>query len=246
MNETEWLSAIDPAPMVAFLQNRSSRKRRLLMGACCRRVERHLPAQNTRAFIEVSDQFADGLVTIDQLRTAYWNSSNPENPLSPEYPYRDRWRQVSAAEGSVRGLSHNLDLGHLVEAQNVTAAEAGVETDLVTDLHTPDAERERLTAEFHARYNAAVAPERLAQVDLIRDIFGNPFRPVALSPEWRTSTAIALAQTMYDSRDFSAMPILADALQDANCTDDAILTHCRGPGPHVRGCWVVDACLSKS
>jgi hypothetical protein len=50
---------------------------------------------------------------------------------------------------------------------------------------------------------------------------------------------------MYDSRDFSAMPILADALQDAGCTDEAILTHCRGPGPHVRGCWCVDLVLNK-
>ncbi len=81
---------------------------------------------------------------------------------------------------------------------------------------------------------------------LIRDIFGNPFRPVTFLPEWRTSTVLALAQQMYDSRDFSAMPILADALQDAGCEDETILTHCRGPGPHVRGCWCVDACLSRS
>ena len=80
---------------------------------------------------------------------------------------------------------------------------------------------------------------------LIRDIFGNPFRPVSLSPEWRTSTAVALAQQMYDSRDFSAMPILADALQDAGCDNADILDHCRGPGPHVRGCWVVDLVLEK-
>ncbi|VTU00166.1 Uncharacterized protein (Fragment) OS=uncultured bacterium PE=4 SV=1 [Gemmataceae bacterium] len=80
---------------------------------------------------------------------------------------------------------------------------------------------------------------------LIRDIFGNPFRPVAFDPEWRTSTVVALAQQMYDTRDFSAMPILADALQDAGCDSDDVLTHCRGTGPHVRGCWVVDAVLGK-
>ena len=84
-----------------------------------------------------------------------------------------------------------------------------------------------------------------AQSDLVRDIFGNPFRPVSFSRECRTSTAVALAKQMYDSRDFSAMPILADALQDAGCDNADILDHCRGPGPHVRGCWVVDLVLGK-
>jgi hypothetical protein len=81
---------------------------------------------------------------------------------------------------------------------------------------------------------------------LLRDIFGNPFRPVAFDPAWRTFTAIGLAQTMYDSREFNAMPILADALQDAGCEDDVILSHCRDEnGIHVRGCWVVDLVLGK-
>jgi hypothetical protein len=80
----------------------------------------------------------------------------------------------------------------------------------------------------------------------LRDIVGNPFRPVSFSPTWRTPTAVALAQGMYDSRDFSAMPILADALQDAGCDSNVILAHCRDPhATHVRGCWVVDLVLGK-
>jgi hypothetical protein len=74
----------------------------------------------------------------------------------------------------------------------------------------------------------------------------NPFRPVTFCPEWRTDTAMSLARTMYDARDFSAMPILADALQDAGCDNAAILSHCRDPKQvHVRGCWVVDLVLGK-
>lgn len=80
---------------------------------------------------------------------------------------------------------------------------------------------------------------------LVHDIFGNPFRPVTFAPEWRTDTAVSLARGMYESRDFSAMPILADALQDAGCDSDDVLNHCRGDGPHVRGCWVVDLLLGK-
>jgi len=87
--------------------------------------------------------------------------------------------------------------------------------------------------------------EDRVQAVLLRDIFGNPFRPVAFVAAWRTDTALSLARHMYESRDFSAMPILADALQDAGCDHDDMLNHCRGEGPHVRGCWVVDLVLGK-
>jgi hypothetical protein len=88
--------------------------------------------------------------------------------------------------------------------------------------------------------------ECAAQAALLRDIFGNPFRPVTFSVEWRTDTAVSLARAMYDSRDFGAMPILADALKDVGCEDEAILNHCRDANQvHVRGCWVVDLVLGK-
>lgn len=83
------------------------------------------------------------------------------------------------------------------------------------------------------------------QVGFNRDIFGNPFRPVVFDPSWKTDTALSLAKQMYDSRDFDIMPILADALQDAGCEQEDILSHCRSAGPHVRGCWVVDLVLGK-
>ncbi len=96
------------------------------------------------------------------------------------------------------------------------------------------------------RYQAR-RDEQAIQAALLRDIFGNPFRPVTFSPEWRTDTALALARQMYESREFSAMPILADAIQDAGCDSDDILAHCRdASATHVRGCWVVDLVLGKS
>ena len=89
--------------------------------------------------------------------------------------------------------------------------------------------------------------ENLHQSVIIRDIFGNPFRPVAFSAEWRTDTAVSLARGMYESREFGAMPILADALQDAGCDNDDLLNHCRDANQvHVRGCWVVDLVLGKA
>src|SRR5262249_28039734 len=75
---------------------------------------------------------------------------------------------------------------------------------------------------------------------LLRDIFGNPFRPVSVDPAWLTSTVVSLAEGIYADRAFDRLPILADALQDAGCENADILAHCRRDGPHCRGCWVVD------
>jgi hypothetical protein len=81
---------------------------------------------------------------------------------------------------------------------------------------------------------------------LIREIFGYPFRPVAANPAWLTPTVLQLARGIYESRDFSTMPILADALQDAGCDNADVLKHCRdAKATHVRGCWVVDLVLGK-
>jgi hypothetical protein len=78
------------------------------------------------------------------------------------------------------------------------------------------------------------------------DVFGNVFKKAKPAPAWGTDTVRALAKQMYDSREFGAMPILADALQDAGCNNDDILDHCRDPhARHVRGCWVVDLVLGK-
>lgn len=83
--------------------------------------------------------------------------------------------------------------------------------------------------------------EYAAQAGLIREVFGNPFRPVAIDPNWLTSTVVALAEGIYADRAFDRMPILADALQDAGCANDDILHHCRDNSQvHVRGCWVID------
>jgi hypothetical protein len=79
-----------------------------------------------------------------------------------------------------------------------------------------------------------------------RELVPNPFVPLAWKPEWFTSTVREMAEYIYASREFSAMPILADALQEAGCEDAQVLTHCRANRPHARGCWVLDAILGKA
>lgn len=97
---------------------------------------------------------------------------------------------------------------------------------------------------------------------LLRDIFGNPWKPVASlyrlakldnsgwsglkkipAVDWLTPTVLALARAVHDGRAFGRMPVLADALEEAGCADEAVLSHCRGAGPHCRGCWVIDLIL---
>ncbi|AMV29423.1 hypothetical protein VT84_33825 [Gemmata sp. SH-PL17] len=89
-------------------------------------------------------------------------------------------------------------------------------------------------------------PEASYQIGLHRDIFGSLFLTPKLNRKMRTPKAVALAQRMYESQDFSVMPILADTLQAAGCEDADVLSHCRNPEQiHVRGCWVVDLVLGK-
>jgi hypothetical protein len=84
--------------------------------------------------------------------------------------------------------------------------------------------------------------------ELLRDVFGNPFRPITVNPSWlawKDSTVVRLAQAIYDDRAFHNLPVLADTLEHAGCHDADILNHCRGPGPHVLGCWLLDVLLQK-
>jgi hypothetical protein len=105
----------------------------------------------------------------------------------------------------------------------------------------------------HATYRAAGgteededrldAAETAAQCDLVRDIFGCPLRLTVADTGWLTPTVMRLARGIYDNRSFEEMPILGDALEDAGCADEAVLSHARGSLPHARGCWLLDLLL---
>jgi hypothetical protein len=83
------------------------------------------------------------------------------------------------------------------------------------------------------------------QADALRDALGNPLAPVTWEPSWRSETVVALATGIHLDNAFDRLPILADALEEAGCDDPEVLAHCRGPGPHARGCWVVDAARGR-
>ena len=221
MTEAEWLVATRPAPMLEFLREKADdRKLRLFAVACCRRVESMLLELQSRAALECAEEFAEGQVTQGERRATYQAIER----------YADGFAPYEAVMAALHRRAFFAANGAAVSA-----------ADAIGTLATPP-----LTVEEVGGVTRTRRDEFIQQAWLLRDIFGNPFRPVSFSPEWRTSTAIAIARGMYDSREFSAMPILADALQDAGCDNPDILSHCRDPNQvHVRGCWVVDLALGK-
>jgi hypothetical protein len=89
---------------------------------------------------------------------------------------------------------------------------------------------------------------RAGEDQYLRDVIGNPFRSATIKLAWlawNDGAVPKIAKGIYEERAFDRLPVLADALEEAGCSDAAILDHCRGPGPHVRGCWVVDLVLGK-
>jgi hypothetical protein len=88
--------------------------------------------------------------------------------------------------------------------------------------------------------------ERATQVALLREVFGNPFRPIAIETEWLTPDVVSRAEAIYAGRAFERMPTLGDALEEVGCKEINLLSHCRDPLEHVRGCWVLDALLGRS
>src|SRR5207237_4363510 len=104
-------------------------------------------------------------------------------------------------------------------------------------------------------YEAEMRRDRVARKQLarlLREIVGNPFKEPRFEESWRTSTVIELARGIFDDRAFDRLPILADALLDADCDEEAILRHCRGTElgvkeqpQHARGCWVVELILGR-
>jgi hypothetical protein len=105
--------------------------------------------------------------------------------------------------------------------------------------------RNAQTAAMYPLWAFTEEAQRQWEVLFLRDIFGNPFRPLPINTAWLTSNVLALAQVIYDDRAFDRLPILADALEEVGCDNDDILRHCREPGPHTRGCWALDLLLAR-
>jgi hypothetical protein len=225
MTEAEWLACEAceaPQLQLQYLsRNSTERKLRLFLCGCARTVWQYLTLEGTKRVVEVGELLADGLATEEAM-------SEAKEAIPGEFSDEEtRTAWYAAAWIAV----HTTDRFVNPFAPERTAPENGCQVaEMVIDALTQPG----VLPGDPSRYSL-----------LIRCIFGNPFRPIAVDPAWRSGNVMAIAQSIYDERAFDRMPILADALEDAGCTNADVLNHCRQPGEHVRGCWVVDLILGK-
>jgi hypothetical protein len=217
MNEKQWLASIDPQPMLAYLSGKAAdRKLRLFAAACCRRIRHLFPDDlGCREAVETTEPFAGGPA--------------PDPPRT-EFVVSGTACAAAFAAAAIGASTKDQAAGFAGEAAFVASCLIGTGFAIRTE-----------TAPGAAEYYDPT--ELRFQAELLRDIFGNPFRPVAVDRSWLSGNVIALARTIYDDRAFARLPILADALEDAGCGNAELLSHCRGSKPHVRGCRVLDLLL---
>ena len=245
MTEAEWLSCRTVEPMLQWCwslgQPVSDRKARFCMLAWCRRAE-HTFYQSEAAFaLNAIEQWTDGLITKEEYLNS-WKRAGLRAPF-----YITLIGGLWAPHGCVICATTQevpISLESVLGASAGAAWELGRRSaELSRDESLSDAEGDDLYDVIVLR----VGTEEIAiQANLLRDILGNPFRPVIFDPAWRTATVSSFAERIYADRAFADLPILADALEDAGCTSADVLEHCRRPGEHARGCWVVDLVLGKS
>ena len=243
MTEAEWLAATDPTPMLEYvLGTASDRKLRLFAVACCRRLWHLVIDPRSRQAVEVAERFTDCLATDEERQLAYSVAGeavcDPTPGLSPyTMPSTDSERAGMAVEcaRSVVGYATRVTAAAVIPFGSMLRRLAEAAAYAAFDVSDP-----AFTASDMAEDGA-----RIGQAVLLRDIFGNPFRPIEADPKWLTSAVVGLARAIYDGRAFDLMPILADALEEAGCDNPDVLNHWRQPSEHVRGCWVVDLLLGK-
>ncbi len=263
VTEGEWLDCPDPTPMLSFLEScyqvhlsgpsvgdqprgavpellrrePAARKVWLFCCACARRGE-YLGdprvAKDRRRGIETTEEFLDGRIA-----------------------YAD-WRNASVDYLDAHYDAASTVVGHLFYGwtSSFEAAIDAADTIAREKWTHPDEDYEeylsRFSLEEQATKRTAENERRRILSDLLRCVVGNPFRTITLDPAWLTRTVLGLAPVAYESRSLPSgtldnlrLAILADALEDAGCHNAALLNHCRQPEDHVRGCWVLDALLTK-
>jgi hypothetical protein len=231
MTPEQWFAATDPDPLLAFVRggpwpapdvplSAAVARRLMLFGCACARMVWHLMPTDSQSAVLVRERFAEGRATEADLRAT---------------EARGTWGAVT-----VRQHADNA------AGADPAFAARGAAYALAAHASGPAPPGRPTTPEWHAAWTATYRAARATQADYARDIFPPPGYTPHLDPEWLTSTVHALARQMDESGDYSAVPILADALQDAGCDDEPVLQCCRATGnAHARGNWVVDLVLGR-
>ncbi len=232
MTEADWLTGNDLVRMTQYVRDRATgRKRRLFACGCCRALWSGQDRPAVDRAVRIGEAAADA-------------GGNNEEANRPAFEDLVQEGRAAADAGD-----------HPGQALVLLAAACLLDDPLhlFADTLRPTARQWLADLPWHAsRWFGGAGSTRDRVMDRVRalcpvarDVFGNPFRPPACDPRWRSADAVGLARGIYDDRAFDRLPILADALLDAGCDDGDLLAHCRSDGPHVRGCWVVDLVLGK-
>jgi hypothetical protein len=253
MTETEWLACTDPDDLLEFLRDRASdRQFRLFMCACCRRflpLMPRKPAHDVRIcekYVAHGEQFAEGLITWEEMEAALAKMDLVD--VSHE-GYLAALAARQAIYRVVAGCDRPMLRGRNVIAHPASTASGYART--VVGRLEADNKAARGSTPTSRKRMATIAEKRY-QIQLLHDIFGNPFRSVAFDRNWQTANVVNLARAAYEERRLPSgdlepnrLAILADSLEEDGCANAEVLAHLHGAGPHVRGCWALDACLVK-
>jgi hypothetical protein len=224
MTETEWLKSFDIRAMVATLRGKGTERLwRLFNVACAERVVHLMRDPRSIKALTIARLFADGLATRADMHAACANAQAAEFQAQYE-EWLDEARANFCWDAAYEGVCKARWAAKV--ALKCLAPEMGEEPgdDLI------------------AGGEGWWAP------DLLREIFGDPFRWTILDPDWlchNEGAATQLALRIYEGSAFELVPSLGNALEDAGCDDQTLLAHLHSPGPHVRGCWAVDLILGK-
>jgi hypothetical protein len=245
MTEEEW-STTEPADIRHYWYGHASpRTLRLLVCAWLRQVWHWLVDERSRRAIELAERLADGEASEeeqDSAREAAWDAvvditwGNGQGVFynDPIQAAADAAAEAVSNDCDRRGVSANEYREHWYIWYAIRAYDRIAEAYRTSDCGPTDWKE-----------------ARAIQYKLMMDILGSDpsFRLTPLKPLWRTwnrGTVLQLAQAICSELCFDDLPILADALEEAGCDRQDILAHCRGPGPHVRGCWALDVILGKN
>jgi hypothetical protein len=232
MNEKQWLASREPEALLLHLWHAKTdlRKLRLCAIARCQPVLHLLQSDLHREALDVALHYAQGEVEFAELaRVSHLLLNYPADPTDRSDDWRDTAEsQMRQAVGNARWAVRLATLPRRAEGiiQGVQGVLRAVE----------------LTG-------GKVQQTAGLLCDSIRDIIGNPFHVPAIDPAWLQhgdGRARKLAKTIDASGRYEDLPLLADALEEAGCKEDSILAHCRGPGPHLPGCWVPELLLEKT
>jgi hypothetical protein len=236
VTETEWLACADPRLLLSFLYGRlSPRKLRLFACACCGPLWERVTETSCWSAVEVALRFADGRATAEELKAAHVAAQNGK-PLFQDANWAAAW---TAAPSPHHAADEAAGMAALTLARlRVEAAKANAWGSVRSGA--TEADRAAAWSRFDAATAEALAEERAWQADLLRELAGNPFRPVA-APEDLPAAVRPLAEAVYAGEDCAFA--LHDALEE---TGHAELAEHFLSADHPRGCWALDALLGRS